>query len=86
MNRRWRLKTLPFDAGDQPVPLPRRQTHGARFRGRPDEVPSVQSSMAQPYAGAVPDQQLQPRRSAITKGVRVTVARGGPQEILDSLR
>lgn len=45
----------------------------------------MQSPMAQPDAGTVPDQELQPRRATIAKGVGIAVARGC-QEILDPLR
>jgi len=61
MHRRWGIEPLPFDIGDQPVPLPRTQTDRARFRRRSNEVATMPSPIIQPHAGIIPDQELQAR-------------------------
>ena len=43
----------------------------------------MQTPHAQPYAGAVPDQQLDPIAGTVTKRVGVAVSRRMPQLLLD---
>ena len=82
MHRGGGIESLPFNAGDEPVPLARRERHGARVRRRPDKVATMQAPVTQPDTSAVPDQKLQARSPPIAKGVGGAVTRGAAQQVL----
>jgi len=55
---RLQPQTTPIHPGNQPLPLRRSQFHPARIRTFPNESPLMQAALAQPHAGAVPQQPL----------------------------
>jgi len=56
VRRRCRRESLPVDAGGQPGPLRGREGEGGGARCRPGEVAAMQATLAEPDAGAVPDE------------------------------
>lgn len=83
MCRRFRIEPFPVNAGRQPVPLRDCECKCRLIRSGPCEVSAMQSSLAQPYAGAIPDQKLDAIAVAIPECVGRTVAGGALQSLLD---
>jgi hypothetical protein len=82
----WGIQSLPIDTRDEPLPLGGRERTHRRFCGGPDEMPTMQTAMTQPDAGAIPSQELDPGSPMIVKGVGAAVARRATQGVLDALR
>jgi len=74
MRRRRGLESLPIDARNQPLPLPRREGAGGRIGTGPDEVTTMQAAMTQPHTRAIPDEEFDPGAPVIVKGVGTAVA------------
>ena len=50
------VKSPPINTGSQPPPLGRRQRHDGAVGAGPGEMPLMQTALAEPDAGAVPNQ------------------------------
>jgi len=60
---------LPIHTGDEPLPLRHRQGAHRGVGAGPSEVATMQAPLAQPDAGAIPDQELVPVLAAAVEGV-----------------
>ena len=74
MGRRCGVKSPPIDAGNEPLPLRRREGTHRGIGGGPGEVSLVQTTLAEPDTGAIPDEELDPGAPMIVKGVGAAVA------------
>ena len=86
MGRRCGVQSPPIDSGNEPLPLPIGECEHRRICTGPSEVTLMQTSLAEPNASAVPDQELEPILSAVAKGVGAAVARCAAQGGLYPLR
>ena len=83
MPRRARFEALPINAGNQPLPLRLRHGEQPVAGTGPAKTALMQAPLTEPYAGAVPLQQLEPRAASITKSVSRTIAGRAPKCLLD---
>ena len=77
------LQSTPVDAARQPLPFAIAQGADGLAALWPRETTLMQTPHAQPHAGAIPDQQLDPVAGTVTKRVGAAVARRTPQRLLD---
>ncbi len=75
MRRRLRAQTLPVDTGREPAPLLGTHTEQDFTLLRPMEMSAMQSALAQPHAGTVPDQQFQSGTAAVGETIGRAIAR-----------
>ena len=73
---------MPVDTGAQPAPLRGREGEGGGVHCRPGEVTTMQAPLAEPDAGAIPDQEFEPVLAPVAKGVGRAVARAATEGVL----
>jgi hypothetical protein len=71
----WRIQSLPIDTGDEPLPLVCAELEGRGVYIRPGELAAMQTTLAEPDAGAIPDQQFETIVAPVSKCEGAAIAR-----------
>lgn len=82
MRRRCSVQSLPIHPSDEPLPLHRSERADRGIGAGPGKVTAMQATLAEPDAGAVPDQELEAVLASVAKGVGRAVTRAAPEGVL----